>query len=138
MIEHIITEIRTNSTNGKCTDAETDCHHLTTHRGVDGNMECWEWCGLYGGDVSTGPVEPCLKRRAQVSAFLVKIHKDIASWIHLANDPFAIRIAGDIRTQLQELLGDKEPYCSRCGADPGDDSKCANCHDYDLFKEKKT
>ena len=65
------------------------------------------------------------------------MHKDIASWIHLANDPFAIRIAGDIRTQLQELLGDKEPYCNRCGTDPGDDSKCANCHDYDLFKEKK-
>jgi hypothetical protein len=133
MIEHVITEIRTNNTNGKCTDAETDCHHLTTC----GYGPHVTWCGLYGGDVSNGPVEPCLKRRAQVAEFLKKMHKDIESWIHLANDPFAIRFAGDIRTQLQELLGDKEPYCSRCGADPGDDSKCVNCHDYDLFKEKK-
>ena len=136
MIEHIIVEIRTNSTNGKCTDAECDCSYYIC--GCTGGSVAYERCRLFGGDISNGPVEPCLKRRAQVAEFLEKTHKDITSWIHLANDPFAIRIAGNIRAKLQELLGDKEPYCNRCGADPGDDSVCANCHDYDLFKEKKT
>lgn len=137
MIEHIITEIRTNTTSGKCTDAECDCPHLTTYHNDILNIHRYEECGLFGGDVSNGPVEPCLKRRAQVAEFLKKMHKDIDSWVHLSNDPFAIRIAQEIRDQIQELLGDKEPFCNRCGADPGDDSKCANCHDYDLFKEKE-
>jgi hypothetical protein len=93
MIEHIIVEIRAN---GKCTDAECDCPYLTAE---------WKiWCQLFGGDVSNGPVEACLKHRAQVTEFLEHAHKELK---RLSMNPYAVQIAQRLKDQLQKLLGKK-------------------------------
>ena len=131
MIDHILVEIRRNETNAQCTDEETDCRFLSLHRHM-----CQEklLCSLFGRFVDDGACEECLQEREKIKNFLTQV-QTLQDAVRVSDHP--LLLIDKFVQETLDLFGAKEPYCNRCVADPGDDSICANCIDYKMFKEKQ-
>ena len=134
MISKIIVEIRHNKTNNQCTDGETDCPQMDYKFN-----QCW--CNLFGGSVEDGPLEACLKKRQETRELIDALEQmRFKETVHYAKKCIAnakSRVLDDLASRPY-AKEEATAICEGCGADPGDDSKCANCDDtFHLFKKKE-